>query len=80
MIDTDKIEAPFIFVHANNENWGMFSTYLPNRTADWGSCCSEKDYGILKKMLDHHKLLMFVVTQHANYSHPKILTLPRGVP
>lgn len=74
------IKVSWIPFHSSNENWGMISTFYPNRTADWGSCCNEKDTASLKEVLDHEKTLMMLVNQHTNYSHPKLLVLPRGMP
>ena len=34
-IKNKKIEVPFVLIHASNENWGMFSTLMPNRTGNW---------------------------------------------
>lgn len=75
-----KIDTPFITVCALNENWGVISTMLPNRTAAWGNCCNKPaDRGIYD-FLDHEKTLLFLVNQHSNISHPKVLTIPRGIP
>ena len=63
-----------------NENWGWLSTMMPNRTAAWGKCCDRKTDKLLFKFLDHPKTLMLIIGQHSNISHPKILTLPRGLP
>ena len=76
----NEIDVPFITVCSLNENWGVFSTMFPNRTAAWGSCCSKKSDDNLHEFLNHPKTLMMVINQHSNLSHPKILTLPRGVP
>ena len=78
---TKEFTTPFVLHHGNmNENWGMFSTGFPNRTKDWIFCCPEKMKKKLTKILDNEKLLMFVTNQHSNFSHPKLLTLPRGLP
>jgi hypothetical protein len=74
------ISHPYIFISIFNENWGLFSTYFPNRTVDWGYCCTKITQQNMKMMLDSKYLLMLLVNQHNNFSHPKILTLPRGLP
>jgi hypothetical protein len=74
------IDNPFILVHSSNENWGLLSTYVPNRTVDWGSCCSPSEYEELLDLLNSDKLLMMVVNQHFNVSHPKLIAFPRGMP
>jgi hypothetical protein len=75
-----KIDVPFITMVALNENWGWLASWFPNRTAAWGRCCDQPKHSLLHKFLDHPKTLMLVVGQHSNISHPKILTLPRGLP
>jgi hypothetical protein len=75
-----EIDIPFVLVHIFNENWGALSNIVPNRTVDWTPCCSKAEHAILQRMLDHPKLLLYVINQHSNFSHPKILTLPRGIP
>lgn len=72
------IDTPFIILHAGNENWGLFSTEFPNRTIDWGKCCS--DYPHVQEMLDHPMTLMVLTNQHHNLTHPKVVSLPRGLP
>eukprot|EP00606_Chrysophyceae_sp_TOSAG23-5_P001185 GSChrysophyteH2.ASY1.ANO1.1124.1 assembled CDS len=76
----DKLDYPFIIMCSLNENWGVLSTNFPNRTAGWGACCNKPSDHTLHKFLAHDKTLMFVINQHSNISHPKLLTLPRGLP
>jgi hypothetical protein len=73
----DHVEKAFILMHGANENWGIFSTEFPNRTVDWGYCCQGNKN--LPQLLNHKKLVMFLHTQHHNITHPKLITLPRGV-
>ena len=63
-----------------NENWGMLSTMVPNRTAKWGNCCEKPRDRVIYDFLNHPKTLMLAVNQHTNISHPKVLVLPRGIP
>ena len=70
------IDVNWILLYNANENWGLLSTEFPNRTADWKICCKER----IDHILDHNKTLLFLVNQHHNMTHPKILTLPRGLP
>lgn len=74
------IDTPFIALHSSNENWGLLSTHFPNRTENLGWCCSPQDLAAISDMLDDSKLLMMLVNQHTNVTHPKLLTLPRGLP
>jgi hypothetical protein len=63
-----------------NENWGWLSSYYPNRTKDWGSCCSKDIDKILWEFLEDDRTLALIVNQHTNLSHPKVITFPRGLP
>ncbi len=76
----DRLDFPFITMCSLNENWGPLSTNFPNRTAGWGACCNKKSQRVIHEFLNHDKTLMLVINQHSNISHPKILTLPRGLP
>ena len=78
--DIRNITTPYILMSVLNENWGLYSQIIPNRSANWVDCCSPRDYEKLFKILDHPKTLMFLINQHSNISHPKLLTLPRGMP
>ena len=69
----------FILVTNLNENWGFLSSSFPGRTSDWGRVDFEK-FPALKAFLDDPRLVMLAVGQHSNISHPKVLTLPRGLP
>lgn len=72
-IDMDQ---RFVLIAALNENWGFLSTTFPDRTAKWGRVDAEKFPGLMN-FLDDPRLIMLVINQHSNISHPKILTLPR---
>lgn len=75
------IVKPFIALDTHDENWGLFSTHFPNRTAKWGHCCiNEKADYLLPEFLNHNKTIMVLINQHSNITHPKIITTPRGLP
>ena len=82
----EKFPRKFLAVGALDENWGWLSTHFLNRTASWGFTYSNK-YGPLKAnqlaeispFLDHPNVIMMLVNQHHNISHPKVISLPRGV-
>lgn len=78
----DEIATPYIISYINDENAGPFSTVFPNRTVSSTYCCDtfEWDLSILPKLLEDKRLLMLLSHQSANFSHPKLLTLPRGLP
>lgn len=76
----NQLDYPFIAMCQGNENWGWISTMFPNRTAKWGQCCTKPQDRLLFDFLNHEKTLMLIINQHSNVSHPKILTIPRGLP
>jgi hypothetical protein len=64
-----------------NENWGWISTNFPARTGEWERFPRDPLQELLiKKFLDSDKVVMLVVNQHLNISHPKLMVLPRGIP
>lgn len=78
------INTPFIISYIADENTGPFSTYFPNRTDPRNPyfCCDSNpwDRELLRPFLDDEHLLLLISHQNNNISHPKILTLPRGLP
>jgi hypothetical protein len=79
----DDIKTPFVALHSFNENWGLLSTFFPNRTVNWGSqqfAPGSKERDQLTEFLDHNKTLLLMVGQHSNFTHHKLVTLPRGLP
>jgi len=86
----------FLFRWANNgvrrhvlisqvsENWGAFSTHVPDRTADWykwearlymAGCTTEDVWWYL----NHTNVTAVFTTTHQVLDHPKVLSLPLGV-
>ena len=73
-----------ILIAGINENWGAFSTPVPNRTVDWGEWsdhfqregCSMDD---LWYYLNHTNLGAIFTTTHQWLNHPKIFSIPLGV-
>ena len=76
----DEVQFPIIVECALNENWGWISTAFPNRTASWGQCCMRPQEKYVLNFLNDPKVLAVIVGQHHNVSHPKLLTIPRGLP
>lgn len=76
----DQIATPFIMQSIFNENWGLLSGPLPNRTTNWLPWPTPRLLAELSEMLEHNRTLLFMVNQHSNFTHPKLLTLPRGLP
>lgn len=73
--------TPAIYMCSLNENWGFFSSAFPNRTMQWGRYPKNKEQRkTLTTFLDSDKTVMMVINQHSNFSHPKLLVLPRGIP
>ncbi|GFH59587.1 hypothetical protein CTEN210_16063 [Chaetoceros tenuissimus] len=73
-----------ILIAGINENWGAFSTPVPNRTVDWGEWtehfysegCTMDD---LWQYLNHTNLGAIFTTTHQWLNHPKIFSIPLGV-
>ena len=77
----------FVAIGQLEQNWGFASSHFLNRTAAWGfsfipgkGVFNADQTKELQAFLDHECLVMLVVNQHHNISHPKIISLPRGVP
>jgi len=70
----------FVVVTASNENWGLLSTWFPNRTCNWGSMENKLgELNLALKFLDEPQLKFWYHMQHTNITHPKILTMPLGM-
>lgn len=73
-----------VLIAGINENWGAFSTPVPNRTVDWGEWsenfqsegCTMDD---LWYYLNHTNLGAIFTTTHQWLNHPKIFSIPLGV-
>ena len=76
----DDIISHFIAMSLTDPDWGWLSSYAVGRTQDKGRCCSEEGDELLQAFLDDPRTLMLIVNQHSNFNHPKIMTLPRGLP
>ena len=74
------MSGPFVASAIGNPDWGWLSSYAEGRTPDVGRCCQEPGDELLQQFLDDPNTLMLVVNQHSNFNHPKIMTLPRGLP
>lgn len=84
-----NIPRKIIGIGQMDENWGWLSTYFLNRTITWAMsfdsgpspfspkfkyCLDE-----MKAFLDNPNLVMLMVNQHHNCSHPKVISFPLGV-
>ena len=76
----DDLNTKFIAVILTNKDWGWLSSYAAGRTLDIDRCCVKQGDELLQQFLDDDRTLMVVVNQHSNLAHPKILTIPAGVP
>ena len=74
------IAVKYIVIVLTDPDWGWLSSYIKGRTLDKGRCCREEGDELLQQFLDDQNLLLLVVNQHTTISHPKILSLPRGLP
>ena len=72
-----------ILIAAINENWGAFSSPVPNRTVDWGEWREHFEKGCtmddLWYYLNHTNLGAIFTTTHQWLDHPKIFSIPLGV-
>jgi hypothetical protein len=67
-----------------NENWGGLSTYIPNRTINWGNLegiwrnqgCTKED---VLAYLNHENTTAAFTTQHQAFDHPKVHSIPLGI-
>ena len=76
----ESIKTHFIAMDVHDENWGFLSTYFPNRTGNWELCCTNEENQRLLEFLNHNMTTALIINQHHNYTHPKLITLPRGLP
>lgn len=85
-----KFPSKTVAIGRMNENFGYLSTYFLNRTFpgygfsfDDVSDPFHKRYRVpaeqVKRVLDDPNLVMLVVNQHHNISHPKVISMPLGV-
>ena len=80
---TNGVRRHVLISHLN-ENWGAFSTHVPNRTVDWGNWdshfkaagCTTDD---LWWYLNHTNVSAVFTVTHQWLDHPKALSLPLGV-
>jgi len=73
-----------VLITGLNENWGAFSTVVPNRTVDWGAWQDHlADAGctlaMVREYLDDPAVHAVVTPHHSILWHPKILSIPVGV-
>ena len=73
-----------------NENWGWASTQFLNRSVSWRQNLGSGTEGpfeenfkfpqeILQSFLDKDEIIMMLVNQHNNITHPKLLSCPLGI-
>eukprot|EP01035_Chromulina_nebulosa_P022397 gene22397-29001_t len=84
-----EIPHKIVVIGSMDENWGWLSSYFLNRTVPWGfGFGNEKNpyankytYPLetIRKFLDNPNLVMLLVNQHNNVSHPKVISMPLGV-
>ena len=75
---------PHVLFTYMNENRGAFSRDVPNRTIEWNHLathwskwgCTDED---IWTYLDHPNTRAVFTTQHQDYSHPKVRSVPLGV-
>ena len=82
----ERFPRKFVAIGNPDENWGWLSTHFLNRTASWGFTYSRRlgpmranQLEEISSFLDDPRVIMLLVNQHHNVSHPKVISLPRGV-
>jgi len=76
---------PHVHFFRMNENWGGFSEYIPDKTAEWVRDLVKgwKKEGCSKQMiwdyLDHPDTLAAFTMQFQQLHHPKVHSLPLGI-
>ena len=74
-------------IGAMDENWGYLSSHILNRTCLWGAGFTHDPRNTpqfsmtdqARPFLDNPNLVMLVVNQHHNVTHPKVISIPRGM-
>ena len=77
-----------VLMGAMNENWGWMSSWFPNRTAAWGVRFSDSAHPLksawpleeIRPLLDDPNVEAIIVNGHTNVSHPKVVSMPLGLP
>lgn len=68
-----------VLLSTMDSNWGEFSDFVQDRTADWGyhdDCNGQLDK--YYQYLNHPNVSLVVSIQHQHFDHPKVLSLPLG--
>mmetsp|Transcript_30830 Transcript_30830/g.88028 ORF Transcript_30830/g.88028 Transcript_30830/m.88028 type:complete len:552 (+) Transcript_30830:72-1727(+) len=65
----------FTLYAGTDENWGLFSTWYPNRTITWQKP-SDRFYTTVERFLDCPEVNLVFHRQHFNFTHPKIVPVP----
>ena len=73
-----------VLITGLNENWGAFSTHVPERTVDWGVWQEHlREVGctphMVRQYLDDPAVKAVVTPHHTAMWHPSILSLPVGI-
>lgn len=84
--DIAKFSTPHVLITHFNENWGVLSSEVKNRTADWGTI-EDRTYDqgcdimeIKELYLDSPNTLAVFTTQHQSiFDHPKVHSIAIGI-
>jgi hypothetical protein len=73
-----------VLVTSLDENWGAFSSHIPNRTypqGDWEerALAGGSSPEAVRKYLDDPAVKAVVTLQHTAFDHPSILSIPIGI-
>ena len=81
-----KLQYPLVLIGGGNENWGMFSEAVEDRSVQWGIFENKikgcgKTPADFRAFMDDPRIVLWVSNQHQARAavHPKVLSLPLGV-
>jgi hypothetical protein len=83
----DQGQPPIVITNQVDENYGWLSTFIRNRTVNWGNLTKDlndqcSDYNSVHRFLASSKILLIVASSHVDPQigfHEKIISLPLGV-
>lgn len=83
----DQGQPPIVITNQVDENYGWLSTFIRNRTVNWGNLTKDlndqcSDYNSVRRFLNSSKILLIVTSSHVDPQigfHEKIISLPLGV-
>ena len=83
----DQGQPPIVITNQVDENYGWMSTFIRNRTVNWGNLTKDlndqcSDYNTVHRFLSSSKILLVITSSHVDPQigfHEKVISLPLGV-